>query len=149
MPCERHYLSIPLANTREAVAARCGWYGVTLQRRPRRRERASDMDDLRKVHDELADVQIVDCREQWEWDAGRIVGATLIPLNQIMAGEQGALDPAKKVYVVCRTGNRSELATMMLRARGFDAENMEGGMERWAALGLPFTAPDGSPGRVA
>ena len=108
------------------------------------------MDDLRKVHDEMADAQIVDCRERWEWDAGRIDGAVLIPLNQIMTGDgHTVLDPSKKTYVVCRTGNRSELATQMLRARGFDAENMEGGMERWAALGLPYSAPDGSPGRVA
>jgi rhodanese-related sulfurtransferase len=108
------------------------------------------MDDLRKVHEEAAEAQIVDCRERWEWDAGRIEGAVLIPLNQIMAGGGvDILDPSKKTYVVCRTGNRSELATHMLRARGFDAENMEGGMERWAALDLPFCAPDGSPGRVA
>ena len=108
------------------------------------------MDELRKVYEEQDRVQVLDCRERWEWDAGRIEGAVLVPLNQLMAGaENGALDPSKKVYVVCRTGNRSELATMMLRARGYDAENMEGGMEAWAALGLPFTAPDGSPGRVA
>ena len=108
------------------------------------------MNDLRKVYEERDDVQIVDCREPWEWQAGRIEGATPIPLNQLMAGgDQDSLDPSKKVYVVCRSGNRSELATMMLRARGFDAENMEGGMEAWASLGLPFSAPDGSPGRVA
>jgi len=108
------------------------------------------MDDLRKVYEGRDDVQIVDCREQWEWDAGRIEGAVLIPLNQLMSGAGGdVLDQSKKTYVVCRTGNRSELATMMLRARGFDAENMEGGMELWSRLGLPFTAPDGSPGRVA
>jgi rhodanese-related sulfurtransferase len=107
------------------------------------------MDDLRKVYDDSDQVQIVDCRERWEWDAGRIEGAVLIPLNDLMAGAGGELDPGQKLYVVCRTGNRSELATMMLRARGYDAENMEGGMERWEQLGLPFSAPDGSPGRVA
>jgi rhodanese-related sulfurtransferase len=37
----------------------------------------------------------------------------------------------------------------MLQARGFDAHNVEGGMEAWEAAGLPFDAPDGSPGRVA
>jgi len=50
---------------------------------------------------------------------------------------------------VCRSGNRSELATLMLQARGFDAHNLEGGMEKWAAASLPFTASDGSEGRVA
>ena len=38
---------------------------------------------------------------------------------------------------------------MMLQARGYEAYNVEGGMEAWAAAGLPFEAADGSPGRVA
>jgi rhodanese-related sulfurtransferase len=37
----------------------------------------------------------------------------------------------------------------MLRARGFDAYNVRDGMEGWAKEGLPYSAPDGSPGRVA
>ena len=51
--------------------------------------------------------------------------------------------------MICRTGNRSELATMMLQARGFEAYNVEGGMEAWASAGYEFSAPNGSPGRVA
>jgi len=107
------------------------------------------MDDLRQVWERRDDVQIVDCREEWEWQAGRIEGAVHVPLNSIMAGSDGSLDASKPVFVVCRTGNRSELASVMLRARGYDAVNMEGGMERWEELGLPFSTPDGSPGRVA
>jgi rhodanese-related sulfurtransferase len=37
----------------------------------------------------------------------------------------------------------------MLRARGFEAYNLEGGMEDWEARGLPFSTPEGAPGRVA
>jgi rhodanese-related sulfurtransferase len=37
----------------------------------------------------------------------------------------------------------------MLQARGYDATNVEGGMEAWASAGYEFSAPDGSPGRVA
>ena len=108
------------------------------------------MQDLKQVFDARDDVQIVDCREGWEWNVGRIEGAIHIPLNALMAGaDGGALEKSKPVYVVCRTGNRSELASVMLRARGYEAENMEGGMEEWQRLGLPFCAPDGSPGRVA
>jgi len=101
------------------------------------------------VYDRLDQIQLVDCREQYEWDAGRIEGALHVPLNQIMAGAGSDLDRGKPVVVVCRSGNRSELATMLFQARGFEAHNLEGGMEEWARLGLPFTAPDGSPGRVA
>ncbi len=95
------------------------------------------------------EVQIVDCRETYEWVAGRIEGAVHIPLNGILAGSIGDLDPGKPVVVVCRSGNRSELGTLMLQARGFDAHNLEGGMEEWEREGLPFSTPDGAPGRVA
>ena len=90
-----------------------------------------DLSNVKGVYDRLADIQLVDCREPYEWEAGRVEGAIHIPL------------------VICRTGNRSELATMMLQARGFEAHNVEGGMEAWESAGLPFEAPDGSAGRVA
>ena len=50
--------------------------------------------------------------------------------------------------MVCRTGNRSELATLMLQARGYEAHNLEGGMQAWAEADLPFSASDGGPGQV-
>jgi rhodanese-related sulfurtransferase len=101
------------------------------------------------VNERLDEIQLVDCRELYEWSAGRIEGARHIPLNSIMAGATGDLDPDKPVVVVCRSGNRSELASLMLRARGFQAYNLEGGMEDWEAHGLPFSTPEGAPGRVA
>lgn len=109
----------------------------------------ADLTDVRTVHERLAEIQLVDCREPYEWEAGRVDGAIFLPLNSIMAGAGADLDTERPIAVICRTGNRSELATMMLQARGFEAYNVAGGMEAWAAEGLPFTADDGSPGRVA
>jgi len=109
----------------------------------------SDLSNVRDVHDRLSEIQLVDVREPYEWEAGRVDGAVHIPVNAIMSGAGSDLDKDKPVAVICRTGNRSELATMMLQARGYDAHNVEGGMEAWEAAGLPFEATDGSPGRVA
>jgi rhodanese-related sulfurtransferase len=108
-----------------------------------------DLTDPRVVHEQQADVQIVDVRETPEWDAGRIEGSIHLPLNQLMAGGMESLDPSRPVVAVCRTGNRSEVASLMLRARGFEAYNMEGGAEAWVAAGFALTSEDGSPGRVA
>ena len=94
------------------------------------------------------EIQIVDVREPFEWNAGRIEGAIHLPLNDLMAGK-GDLDPSRPVVLVCRMGNRSELASLMLQARGYDAHNMEGGMEAWEQEGLPFSTPAGEPGHVA
>jgi rhodanese-related sulfurtransferase len=109
----------------------------------------TDLTAAAGVAEHLDEIQLVDCRELYEWAAGRIEGAVHIPLNSIMAGVTGELDPEKPVVVVCRSGNRSELASLMLRARGFEAYNLEGGMEDWEAEGLPFSTPEGAPGRVA
>ncbi len=109
----------------------------------------SELTTATGVAEHLDDVQLVDCRELYEWVAGRIDGAVHIPLNSIMAGATGDLGPDRPVVVVCRSGNRSELASLMLRARGFEAYNLEGGMEDWEARGLPFSTPEGAPGRVA
>jgi rhodanese-related sulfurtransferase len=109
----------------------------------------AELSTPRGTFERLAEVQLVDCREQYEWDAGRVESAVHLPLNAIMAGAGADLDASMPVVVICRTGNRSELATMMLQARGFEAYNLEGGMEAWAREGLPYSAPDGSPGRVA
>lgn len=108
-----------------------------------------DLSTAKGVQERLDEIQLVDCREPYEWVAGRIEGSVHIPLNSIMAGATGDLDPQRPVVILCRSGNRSELATLMLQARGFDAHNLEGGIEDWVAEGLPISTPDGAPGRVA
>jgi len=109
-------------------------------------------DDLTQpggVYARRDEVQIVDVREPYEWEAGRIEGAVHVPLNDLMAGRGPDLDPGRSVVAVWRSGNRSELAALMLQARGFEAHNLVGGMEAWARQGLPLSTPAGEPGRVA
>lgn len=108
------------------------------------------MDDPKELFEQRDRVQILDVREPYEWEAGHIEEAIHIPLGQLMAGDEKAqLDAGRPVVVVCKTGNRSELAALMLQARGYRAENFEGGTESWAAAGLPLVTDDGSPGHVA
>src|SRR5437867_1728679 len=109
----------------------------------------SDLSTPKGAYEERDRVQMVDCREPYEWAAGRVEGSIHLPLNSILAGAGDDLDREKPVVVICRSGNRSELAALMLQARGFDAHNLEGGLERWAREGLPLTTPEGAPGRVA
>ena len=110
---------------------------------------ATDLTTSSGLAEHLGEVQVVDCREPYEWQAGRIDGSIHIPLNSILAGATGQLDESRTTVVVCRSGNRSELATLMLRARGFDAFNLERGLEEWEQQGRPLTTPDGRPGHVA
>jgi rhodanese-related sulfurtransferase len=55
----------------------------------------------------------------------------------------------RPVAVICRSGNRSAMATDWLRRQGVDARNVHGGMIAWNLHGLPLVSDDGSRGRVA
>ena len=87
------------------------------------------------------EVELVDVREQYEWDAGRIAGATHIELERL-AGRADELPRDRPIVFQCRLGARSALATEAFRASGYDAYNMTGGIRAWAELGLPLD-PDG------
>jgi rhodanese-related sulfurtransferase len=103
----------------------------------------------REAFERRNEAQFLDVREPYEWEEGRIEGAVHIPLQQVLDGRTEGLDPDRPVVIYCRTANRSEVARLMLEARGFQAEVIEGGSEAWVAEGLPFIAPDGRPGRIA
>ena len=71
--------------------------------------------------------QLVDCREQHEWDSGHIEGALFIPLSQ-WDTHIHRLDPSKPVVVYCRSGVRSLRATNHLLQQGQQAASMTGGI---------------------
>jgi rhodanese-related sulfurtransferase len=89
--------------------------------------------------------QLVDVREPYEHEAGRIAGSLHIELQRL-AGEAEALDRERPILFYCRTGSRSAMAAEAFAASGYDARNLDGGLEAWVGAGLPIE-PDG--GRVA
>lgn len=97
---------------------------------------------------QLDDAQYLDVREPHEWAVGHIEGATHIPMSQLGA-RQDEIAQDRKVVCVCRSGNRSGMVTQALVNAGYDAENLEGGMQAWERAGLPFVAEDGAVPRVA
>ncbi len=92
------------------------------------------------------DAVLVDVREVDEWQAGHAPGAIHIPLGEVVS-RVGEL-PQGDVYVVCRSGGRSGRAVAWLRENGFDAINVGGGMQAWAAAGRGMVTDDGAAPRV-
>ena len=86
--------------------------------------------------------QVVDVREDREWEAGRMPGSVHIELNELTqrAEEVGREDA---VVFVCRTGNRSGMAADAFREAGWDAHNMAGGLVAWVEAGNPLEPEDG------
>lgn len=96
---------------------------------------------------ERDELLLLDVREQWEWDAGHVAGSTHVPMSQLPA-RLSELPSDQRVLAICRSGSRSDRVTAWLSAQGWDAVNLDGGLQDWAREGLPLEAADGSPGRV-
>ncbi len=94
-----------------------------------------------------SEVQVVDVRWPNEWEAGHIEGSLHIPQDELedRAREVGRGRP---VVTVCRSGGRSAAAAEELRAEGFDAESLDGGLLAWVDAGLALTNTEGGPGAV-
>ncbi|PID21236.1 hypothetical protein CSV61_10480 [Sporosarcina sp. P3] len=77
------------------------------------------------------DAVLLDVREEAEYAFAHIPGALSIPLGQL--GERMAyLSKDSKIFVVCRTGNRSDMACRKLVANGFErVTNVLPGMSEW------------------
>ena len=88
------------------------------------------------------EVQLVDVREPYEWDAGRIPGARHIELERL-AGRASEIDRERPVVFQCRLGARSAMATAAFRAAGWQAYNLTGGIQAWVQAGLPLEPEDG------
>lgn len=85
---------------------------------------------------------LLDVREPDEWHNEHAAGAVLIPMANVRE-RQEELPRDRRIVVMCRSGGRSAAVTDALRAWGFDAVNLSGGMCAWAAAGLPVvTAAD-------
>jgi len=76
-------------------------------------------------------IDLIDVREPYEWRIARIDGARLIPLGQLPSA-MSTLDSTRDIVVYCRSGKRSADATIQLRAAGFRAVNLAGGILRWS-----------------
>lgn len=85
---------------------------------------------------------VVDVRESYEREAGHAEGTRHIPVTELSA-RASTLDPDVPVVFVCRVGGRSLMAAQALRAAGFEAYSMAGGMLRWDAEDRGLTPADG------
>lgn len=76
-------------------------------------------------------VTVIDVREPAEYAFNRIPGALSIPFGELEARIQ-ELNPEEDLYVVCRTGSRSDMACRLLSEKGFNkVKNVEPGMSDW------------------
>lgn len=79
---------------------------------------------------DLKDVQLIDIREQWEWDEYHIPTAKLIPKDELMS-RLDEIDINKQVYLICHTGMRTWFMSIVLGNAWYDVIDVEGGYREY------------------
>ena len=93
------------------------------------------MDEFQnKILDQKTVILDVRTEEEYFGPLGHIDGSILIPINEL-ENRLNELNDYKKntIYVVCRSGNRSEFGKDILNENNFTAVNVDGGMLNWKA----------------
>ena len=85
---------------------------------------------------------LVDIREPWELEQGRIAGSVHIPMAEL----DEKLEPYRERSIVlyCAHGNRSLRAAKAFSEQGYgEVVSLAGGIDAWGKAGLPLDLPDG------
>jgi rhodanese-related sulfurtransferase len=77
---------------------------------------------------------VIDVRQPYEYLAGHVPGARLLPLDRLPA-HAAELPRTAPVYVICAHGHRSLVAADFLARAGVDAWSVAGGTSAWVGAG--------------
>ena len=81
------------------------------------------------------EVNLIDVREDYEFEEGHISGAKNVPLGTICEDNLKDFPKDKPVYVYCRSGARAENAKNMLQDLDFKNVTNIGGIVQWQENG--------------
>ncbi|MBP1765537.1 MAG: Rhodanese-related sulfurtransferase [Firmicutes bacterium] len=77
------------------------------------------------------EVVFIDVRTPEEYQEGHVPGAILIPLAELEK-RQDEVTKDKRVFLICRSGNRSAKANVILQKYGYvNTYSVAGGMMKW------------------
>ena len=95
------------------------------------------IEQILKKLNKKQDCQIIDVREQHEYEKVHIKGAKLIPLSEFDQKYQ-SIDKNKPIYLHCGVGGRATKAAEFLLACGYkNLFVIDGGIKAWIEAGYP------------
>jgi len=103
--------------------------------------------DLAELAERLrnGDVRLLDVREQDEWDEGHVEGSVHVPYHDLRDGIPAEVrNGGRPLAVACSAGNRSSIATSLLRRAGVNdvVHVAEGGIAELPAEGIELVRDD-------
>jgi hydroxyacylglutathione hydrolase len=97
---------------------------------------------VEQLHERRDELQVLDVREQTEWDAGHIPGSVHVPYHGLTSGLPTTLDEDAPIAVICASGQRSAIGASLLQRDGARRvlHVVDGGVETWRRHGWPVEA---------
>jgi hydroxyacylglutathione hydrolase len=97
---------------------------------------------VEQLHERRDDLQVLDVREQTEWDDGHIPGSVHVPYHGLTDGLPAALDHDAPIAVICASGQRSAIGASLLQREGARRvlHVVDGGVGTWRRHGWPVEA---------
>jgi rhodanese-related sulfurtransferase len=96
--------------------------------------------DVTQLHQRMAAMPapfVLDVREPWEYQAGHVPGARLIPLAEL-EDRVNEVPRDRSIFAICHSGQRSLAAAGYLLQLGYSAvSNVDGGTAAWIERGYP------------
>ena len=116
--------------------------GMTSWREEKRPTGSVERIDVTALHERLDDVQVLDVREQAEWEEGHLPGSFHTPYHDIDAVPDG-IDPEQPIAIICSSGQRSAVACSLLLRHGAARviHVADGGVGTWKKQGWPIERP--------
>lgn len=74
---------------------------------------------------------VLDVRDADEYAEGHVPGSVCIPLSELNE-RLSELPKEKTIYAICHSGARSAVAVRLLKAHGYQAKNISGGIMHWS-----------------
>lgn len=88
------------------------------------------VEELKLKMDQKEDFQLIDVREEFEYETSNINGENIPLANVLLESEK--ISKAKLVVVHCKSGKRSAQAISLLEGKGFtNLANLKGGILAW------------------
>ena len=84
---------------------------------------------------------VLDVREDHEFEDGHVPNAHHIPLG-VVPDRYLEIPQGEKIFVICKSGRRSQVAADFLLGKGFDAVSVVGGTDGWIASGREVSFAD-------
>jgi len=87
---------------------------------------------------ENKDLVLLDVRTPEEYASGHISGASNLNYYENFESQLSQLDKNQKYLVYCAVGGRSGQAAKLMKQKGYQVFDLEGGVKAWNSEGLPL-----------